>query len=308
MTNYIYQGSVKNLIKVDEQTCDFEFSNRYSIFDWGEMPDLLEDKGIALASMGADFFHFIKSPSHFISQEKNFMRVRKVQVPTITNQNYSFYQNSPSNCLVPLELIFRFGLPEGSSYLKRFEGFRENQIFKKPLIDFSTKLEKQDRYLTKQEAQRIAGLSDKELSRLEDFVAEVAFQIKELTDAIDTFVWDGKIEVAFDKNRNFILVDTIGLDELRVSYHGKVLSKQALRDFYKGTSWYQDLMLAQQNAGPDFKEYFLTHFQSSPEKLPLEFKAKAEYMYKAFANEIHYQVHQKYLFSDKFTLKAWERL
>ena len=33
--------------------------------------------------------------------------------------DYSVYQGRPTNTLVPLEIIFRFGVPQGSSLMKR---------------------------------------------------------------------------------------------------------------------------------------------------------------------------------------------
>jgi phosphoribosylaminoimidazole-succinocarboxamide synthase len=55
-------GSVKDLEIMEKPTADtmgvgrFHFSDRYSIFDWGGMPDLIEGKGAALCLMGAYCF------------------------------------------------------------------------------------------------------------------------------------------------------------------------------------------------------------------------------------------------------------
>lgn len=55
-------GSVKDLEVVKKPTETkmgvgrFVFSDRYSVFDWGEMPDLIEGKGEALCMMGAYCF------------------------------------------------------------------------------------------------------------------------------------------------------------------------------------------------------------------------------------------------------------
>ena len=63
MTNLpaiLYRGSVKNVRgEVSAKTLVFEFSDRYSVFDWGEMPDQLHEKGKTLAIMGKSFFQFI---------------------------------------------------------------------------------------------------------------------------------------------------------------------------------------------------------------------------------------------------------
>ena len=59
-TQLLFEGSVKNVLKVP-QTGDFifEFSDRFSVFDWGAMPDTLDGKGVALASMANFFFEYL---------------------------------------------------------------------------------------------------------------------------------------------------------------------------------------------------------------------------------------------------------
>src|SRR5690606_7324001 len=127
----------------------FEFSDRYSIFDWGEMPDLLQGKGVSLAKFTDALYSFLETPDLWKSWEipnayhpsvksfldksvaftqlketgirthryqkdarlENLWKVRKVNVPKIENKDYSFYQTRPTNTLVPLEVIFRFGTP-----------------------------------------------------------------------------------------------------------------------------------------------------------------------------------------------------
>lgn len=61
-----YQGSVKNLLgpfQVNRsRTVVFEYSDAFSVFDWGRMPDQLDRKGEALAVLAADFFERIEKP------------------------------------------------------------------------------------------------------------------------------------------------------------------------------------------------------------------------------------------------------
>ena len=62
-------GSVKDLIILESPTKEkagrgrFVFSDRYSVFDWGEMPDHIDNKGLALCIAAAYFFEKL--------QEKN---------------------------------------------------------------------------------------------------------------------------------------------------------------------------------------------------------------------------------------------
>ena len=146
-------GSVKDLEAIKKPTKKnmgvgrFHFSDRYSVFDWGEMPDLIESKGEALCMMGAYCFerlqekdirtHYrglvdkkgkvlrfdeLKEPSHIM--EINLLNVYRPKAVTHEGKlgyDYSVYMPKPRNCLIPLEIIYRNGLPEGSSVFKRLE-------------------------------------------------------------------------------------------------------------------------------------------------------------------------------------------
>ena len=44
-----HRGSVKNILgETDAKQLIFAYSNRYSVFDWGEMPDHIPHKGECL--------------------------------------------------------------------------------------------------------------------------------------------------------------------------------------------------------------------------------------------------------------------
>ena len=73
--------------------------------------------------------------------------------------DYSAYTPKLKNCLIPLEIIYRNGLPEGSSVFKRLaqgkvtiKDFgldhypKPGETLKKPIFDVTTKLEETDRY------------------------------------------------------------------------------------------------------------------------------------------------------------------
>jgi phosphoribosylaminoimidazole-succinocarboxamide synthase len=58
----LYRGSVKDLMGPvrlagsSEEAVSFEYTDSYSVFDWGRMPDALARKGEALAVLAADLF------------------------------------------------------------------------------------------------------------------------------------------------------------------------------------------------------------------------------------------------------------
>jgi phosphoribosylaminoimidazole-succinocarboxamide synthase len=281
----IYRGSVKDVRgPCERDSLIFAFSDRYSVFDWGEMPDTIPDKGKALAATSYGLFRFLsfQGIAHHcqglldaegrqlerVVPTRN-LKVRSVKVikpQRLQNQwNYSFYQNRPVDCLVPLEVIFRFGIPKGSSLVRRVREnpayaeelqispkIEEGAIFASPLIEFSTKLEEKDRFLSKQGAAQIAGLNSDELTSLSDHAARIAHLLRNFFAIHDIELWDGKLEFAFTpgsgKNREFLLVDAIGPDELRLVYKEIPLSKELIRQIYLPTPWYQGIKQAQELA------------------------------------------------------------
>jgi phosphoribosylaminoimidazole-succinocarboxamide synthase len=332
----LYKGSVKNLFESKEDIL-FEFSDRYSLFDWGEMPDHLEQKGEALAMMGALFFAEFEKHNiahHFISlSDKNgqkldwkptsYLKVKKVAVhrPAKLEKgyDYSFYKTRPQDGLVPLEVMFRFGAGPGSSLAKRVQqnptlmsqwnlnNLEEGKLWDLPLIDFSTKLEKGDRYLTHGEAQELAGLTSSEFLKLVDTTTKVAIILRNLFNEMGLELWDGKLEWAFlpGIDRSFMLVDSIGLDELRLQKNGKSLSKEFLREFYRPTPWFKHLTNAKEIAektGQDFK----TICTECPPHLGSVQKDLATSLYLSFTNDLSMRVIGKLVFDEKFTLKKWK--
>jgi len=345
-TELLFEGSVKNVLKVP-QSGDFifEYSDRFSVFDWGAMPDELDGKGAALASMADFFFKYLgkkeswenwelpeelkrfkfnpllesfkrKGMSHHgvgLGTGVNQYKIKPVEVlkPKYLGNNewdYTVYRERPVNCLVPLEVVFRFGVPRGSSLLKRTAnpdyvkelGLKQAPLigekFAKPIIEFSTKLEPSDRYTAYEGARDIAGLNEVEFEALKDFVSLVALRIKDIFREIDVELWDGKFEFAFGEkdetgNRRFTLVDSIGPDELRLTYKGTQLSKETLRKFYRKSDWYEVVekskVMADERGIKDWKEFCLAEFKAEPPKLDTELKNACEEMYKSLAQSLN---------------------
>ncbi len=326
-----YQGSSKNVLLPGDGHAVFEFTDRYSIFDWGEMPDLLSGKGEALALAGDLFFqHLAKRgvPHHSLglvdergeatTGPTRFLKVQAVEVirPTRRDGNiydYAAYQEGPTNCLVPLEVIFRWGAPAGSSLLKRHPELKEGARFPRPLVEFTTKLEHGDRPLTAAEAQQIAGLTAAEMNRLTELTITAATHLRDVVALLHGELWDGKFEWAFrgaGAMRDFVMVDAIGLDELRVTFQGRTLSKEFLRAHYRGSDWEKALNEAKKIAareGGDFKEICATRLGQTPAPLPAQAKLAAETMYRCFTNDLHQLLTGKPVYEPHLTLPHWFR-
>jgi phosphoribosylaminoimidazole-succinocarboxamide synthase len=325
-------GSVKDLETIKKPTKNkmglgkFVFSNRYSVFDWGEMPDLIERKGQALCMMGAYCFERLEERgvrTHYrglVDQKGRVVRFDELEEPSDVMEinlvnvyrpesvvkegklayDYSVYTSSLRNCLIPLEIIYRNGLPKGSSVFKRLEersitlndlGLdhypKPGERLRKPIFDASTKLEDKDRYVTWGEAKGLAGLTPSEVVEVQNLLLKVDSTISELADRAGLVNEDGKIELAFDPERRLMVVDVVGtLDECRFTYDGLQVSKEIARQFYRKTSWYTDVEEAKRRAEKEGTEDWKKLCKSRPQNLDLTLKRLISEMYMAAANAI----------------------
>ena len=325
-------GSVKDLEVIQKPTRDvmgvgrFHFSDRYSVFDWGEMPDHIEGKGAALCLMGAYCFEKLEEigvRTHYrglVDQTGRVVGFKELKHPTSIMEvnlvnvykpetrrsqgkleyDYSLYTSYLKNYLIPLEIIYRNGLPEGSSVFKRLEQGKvtikdlgldhypkPGEHFAKPVFDVSTKLEQGDRYLTWEEAKKIAGLTNIELIAVKTVLSKVNDTITEIACRAKLENEDGKIELAFDDERRLMVVDVVGtLDECRFTYDGIHVSKEIARQFYKKTGWYRDVEEAKKTAETRGVKDWKALCRSQPPKLDAQLKTIISEMYMAAANEM----------------------
>ncbi len=284
-----YKGSVKNLFERPPESGDtsivFEFSDAYSLFDWGRMPDAVVGKGEALASLGAHLFRELEREgirTHFRSgliesggeapegEPVRAMECERVRVerPTERKSAPGTYQYPRPDwraalTLIPFEVVFRFGAPRGSSVLKRANPWsqtlfppsvakpQEGALWESPCIEFFTKLEPIDRQVSKEDVQEISGLSQANVEELAMHTTRIARWLEKRASERGLTLWDGKLEWAFSEKTGFVLVDSIGPDELRLTPKGKSvpLSKEFLRILYRSTDWFQQLENAKQAHG-----------------------------------------------------------
>jgi len=317
-------GSVKDLEVIEHPSPiksgrgRFIFSDRYSVFDWGEMPDHIPNKGESLCISAAYFFEKLKSlgiKSHYLGLAEdgnklgrlsdikapvNIMEVKLLRVlPPLqkgSHYDYSNYENENNNFLIPLEVIYRKSLPKGSSVFKRLEegslkledlGLKEmphpGQTLDNPFLDVSTKLESSDRYMDWIEAKDISYLSSQEMDEIKKITLLVNQLINEEAEKIGLKYEDGKIELAFNEQRKLLLVDVLGtLDECRFTFEGIPVSKEIARIYYRKTNWYKDVMGAKKQYGLNWKE----QINITPSPLPENLRQLISMVYCAFANEV----------------------
>ncbi|MCM8786188.1 MAG: phosphoribosylaminoimidazolesuccinocarboxamide synthase [Candidatus Omnitrophica bacterium] len=317
-------GSVKDLVILEKAKKGkvgvgrFIFTDRYSVFDWGEMPDHILGKGKSICISTAYFFEEMEKngiKTHYIGlvdKKGNLKKLNELEQPTDTLQfrmlrvlkpkikgnsyDYSVYKKERVNYLIPLEIIYRNYLSENSSIFKRLKegsitlediGLKEyptiGQILEKPIIDISTKLETTDRYLKWDEAKEIANLTDYEIEEIKLKTLKINEIITKEVEKVGLINEDGKIEFGFDEDRNLILVDAVGtLDECRFTYNGIPVSKEIARIYYRKTDWFKNLEEAKKKDKIKWREYVNLY----PPKLPEKLCVLISSIYESYANEI----------------------
>ncbi|WP_062980541.1 phosphoribosylaminoimidazolesuccinocarboxamide synthase [Nocardia anaemiae] len=267
----------------------FEYTDDYSVFHYGKMPDRIPGKGEAIARMVAFNSELLKEAgvqTHFRRfHPPNHIEVELVRVldPAVAP-----IAADERNYLVPLQVIFRNELPAGNSLRRRLAGGAvslsdlgldtlpaDGVCFDPPLIEFTTKLEEIDRFVTADEARRIAALDQQQLARVRELTQLVDRVITAHAKSVGLEHADGKVEYGIDGNGNVMLVDQAGTpDENRLTLRGFPLGKQVLRDFYLARDLEAQVQRWAANGVPRSS-------WARPEPLPVGFVAPIADMYRS---------------------------
>jgi phosphoribosylaminoimidazole-succinocarboxamide synthase len=223
----------------------FEFLDSYSVFHYGRMPDAIPGKGEATCAMAEHSLEMLQEagmPTHLRERvdartlEVDIYRVPETPVPAGT-----------TSVFVPLQVIFRNSLPPGASIFRRVArgqvtladlGLDElpspGEALATPIVEFTTKIEPVDRFVSEREAAHLAGLDGGALAGMKAFALEVDAHVTRHAAARGLEHADGKVEFALDARGDLVLVDIAGTpDENRFVRHGLALGKQVLRDHYE---------------------------------------------------------------------------
>ncbi|MEF8841595.1 MAG: phosphoribosylaminoimidazolesuccinocarboxamide synthase [Haloarculaceae archaeon] len=258
----------------------FVFTDDYSVFDWGKMPDSIPNKGASLCAMGAHNFELLEAegvPTHYrgvvsggdvrelgrVGSPPREMAIDLTQVPDLPHEGRrydydAFHEAAGENYLVPLEIVFRNRVPVGSSLRSRTtpgevgldrDAWPEEPVdLSEPIVEFSTKFEESDRYLSREEADRIAGRAD--LDDLEERARTVNRVVTDRAAEGGLTHEDGKIECLYYRGEVRI-ADVVGtFDENRFSYDGQQVSKEVIRQYHRRTQpdWVEALEAAKERA------------------------------------------------------------
>jgi len=306
----------------------FVFTDAYSVFDWGQMPDTISKKGASLCAMGACNFEELAAadvPTHYrgvvdpaaadagtdpesavvplaeASAPPTEMAIELTQVPDLpyrgseSEYDYEAYHAAgEENYLVPLEVVFRNTVPIGSSLRRRTTpadvGLEatawpdEPVTLPEPVVEFSTKYEEQDRYLSRVEADAIAGPAD--IESLETLARRVNRVVTDRAEATGFTHHDGKIECLYYEGE-LRVADVVGtFDENRFARNGRGVSKEVVRQWYKRNdpTWVEAVSGAKATVTDREIDDWRTLCTETPDPLPDAVLDAVSTMYAAGAN------------------------
>jgi phosphoribosylaminoimidazole-succinocarboxamide synthase len=159
--------------------------------------------------------------------------------------------------VVPLEYIVRFGITSASSVYKKYAGMEPKakaaferelgvsrpleawQYLERPISDFTSKFEPEDRMVSKQEALVMSGLSGAQFAESGTLAVLGAWAVRDLVEELGLRMWDLKWEFAKDGD-DLVFVDTIDTDSIRATMtlehagqgYAVHYNKQAMRDYF----------------------------------------------------------------------------
>lgn len=251
-------GKVKKVFQVSRDELEFEFTDHISVFD-KVIPSLIPRKGETLCRTSAYWFsraHTMGISTHFREIiSPNRMRVSRVKIlknPTLYDSNY----------LVPLEFISRYYVA-GSLHDRMTSGTIDPHTLglsnphygaelPDPFIEVTTKLEKVDRPLEKEEALAISGLTREEYEDIVEITLKIDNDINKEVRKRGLIHVDGKKEFALDTERTIMVADTYGtadedrfwaLEAYEEGSHVE-LSKEFVRSYYRRTGYHEELCAA----------------------------------------------------------------
>ena len=211
------------------------------MFDRGSAPWPVPGLGAVRAAIAVRCFkhlHDCGIATHYVKQiSENTILVKAASIKEL-GQTSSYEERR----LLGIEALFRFfgtkkfaqrymrGEISGERFnFKVGEVLKEGYVFSPTFVECSTKFEEQDRYLSDEEAEKIACISNVQRTHMYAFVRE-ASQALSLLFGPTLGLQTGKFELILTRDGGFEIADSISPDELEFATG---FDKNILRNFYK---------------------------------------------------------------------------
>ncbi|MCY0962497.1 phosphoribosylaminoimidazolesuccinocarboxamide synthase [Streptomyces sp. H27-H5] len=225
----------------------FEYTDNYTVFHYGRMPDKIPGKGEAACKMAVFNFQLLEEAgvrTHF----RRALGANRLEFTLARLSDSAADPPTPEagSYLLPLQVLFRNELPPGSSVHRRLAagtltlaevGLRAipavGEQLEQPVIEYATTLEAVNRFTTPAEAQTLSGLGDNEFRAMREITEKANKVLTAHARSLGLSHCDGKFEFLMAGDGKLVLADSPGTpDESRLMFNGVHCGKQALRDWY----------------------------------------------------------------------------
>lgn len=245
--------STKNLEVVAPATATrtgvgiFDYTDHYTVFHCGRMPDSIPGKGEATCRMAVFNFHMLEAagvPTHF----RRFLPPNRIEfdLAKMPEPGAAPATSLDASVLVPVQVLVRNEIPQGSSVHRRLASGtltldeagliripEAGERLPQPLIEYATMFEDVNRFISRSEAALLAGVSDEQLQVMRDIAVRTNEVLARHADRVGLSLSDGKAEFLLSSDTQLVLADSPGTpDEARLLFNGVHCGKQVLRNWY----------------------------------------------------------------------------
>lgn len=244
--------STKNLEVVEPPTDSstgvgvFEYTDHFSLFHYGRMPNTIPGKGEAVCRMAVRNFQLLEeagAPTHF----RRFIPPNRIEFDLAhlpTGDQPAVEGASPQ--VVPVQVLFRNELPQGSSVHRRLASGavqpqelglpdipKVGDTLREPIYEYATMYQSINRFINRSEAQRLAGLDDHQFQTMHELARQVNTVLTAHAREVGLNHSDGKVEFLVSGVGDIVVADSPGTpDESRLLFNGVHCGKQVLRNWY----------------------------------------------------------------------------
>lgn len=332
LPDILYRGSAKNLRgKPGVSPYILEFSDRYSVYEWGEMPDEIQGKATALAFLAWFFFDHLGNPASWQDASLFPGLADDPQLRQLAQQGLPHHMiGLAGGDLRPLTLDREILSPSKHLLVRALsypmiEDDNVTAVGPDRVLPLALRFEIAGKgarpgvtlhacgasctVLSTEEAAVKCGLPVSEMTQLCRLAELTAMRLAATFDGIGIRLTAGKLQFAVTGGeggrREFMLVDSLGPDDLALEAGGVRLSQDVLEHSYRGSVWHTSVERAKQMAAEreerDWKRICLEELKAHPPLLSPIVKEKAAMVYKSLAKALCERHHGKPVFAN-----AWD--
>lgn len=201
----------------------YEFTDEYSVFGFGRMPDRLPGKGEAICRIAASQLELLESEGIRTHLRRPILPNRLECTVARRLDRAEPIEPGTANYVVPLHAVFR----------NEVDGDPE-RVADTASVVLHTPGPAGEEFPTTEQAAERSGLAPEELRRIEELTLEVDRILARRAGELGLGLLDGRVEFAVLEPGELVVIGTPGTpDDARYTIDGIQVGKQVMRDYYR---------------------------------------------------------------------------